>query len=109
MQSNAAAIILEVEPDDEGGTEERQLRARRIGFYKRLGAKIIDCAPQYRAPNLAGPGTVHFRLMWLPLTERTPAPTGTALRNCIINLYSQSYELAENDPIVKATLKSLTC
>jgi ribosomal protein S18 acetylase RimI-like enzyme len=108
-QSNAEAIILEVEPDDEGGAEERQLRARRIQFYQRLGAKLIDCALHYCAPNLAGVGTVNFRLMWLPLTERTAVPTGTSLRNCLINLYSQSYELAEDDPIVEATLNGLTC
>ncbi len=107
--SRASAIILEVEPDDEGAPDERQLRARRIGFYRRLGAKTVDCAPRYRAPNLAGPGTVNFRLLWIALSNSADVPTGAQLRDTLLNLYTQSYDLAPDDPLVVASIQDLVC
>ena len=47
-------MIFEVELPEEADGEERTLRERRIGFYLRNGASIVDCAPRYRTPNLAG-------------------------------------------------------
>lgn len=109
VNSHAVAIILEVEPDDEGAAEEQQLRTRRVGFYRRIGAKTVDCARNYRAPNLAGPGTVPFRLMWLPLTDQAVVPMGAKLKDCIVALYTQSYDLSPDDPLVMSTLRGLTC
>jgi ribosomal protein S18 acetylase RimI-like enzyme len=109
VNSHASAIILEVESEDEGKAEERQLRVRRIEFYRRIGAKMVDCARGYRAPNLAGPGTVPYRLMWLALAEQAVVPTGTRLKDCITALYIQSYGLSPDDPLIASTLKGLTC
>jgi hypothetical protein len=83
--SHASAVILEVDPDDEGTPEERQLHSRRIRFYRRVGAKMVDCAPHYRAPNLASAGTVNLRLMWIPLNDSADVPTGPQLRDVLLN------------------------
>lgn len=107
--ANASAIMIEVEPPDEGTPDEQRLRARRIGFYQRLGAKIIDCAPHYRAPNLAGAGTVNFKLLWIPLSDSAVVPMGQQLHDLVLQLYVQSYDLAPNDPLVVASLQDLAC
>ena len=49
---NASGIILEVESDE--CDKDRALRERRIAFYKRNGATIVECATHCRTPNAAG-------------------------------------------------------
>lgn len=109
LKTNAGgtAIILEVESLDEGTLDEQRLRGRRIEFYRRLGAKVIDSVPRYRAPNLAGTGTLNFKLMWLPLTDSANIPTGEQLKQLVLQIYLQSYHLTPDDPLVLASLQDL--
>jgi ribosomal protein S18 acetylase RimI-like enzyme len=94
-----SGIVLEVENENEGDADERQLRQRRIGFYERLGAHIMATPTHYRMPNLAGGDPIEMKLMWLPI--RAGAPNGDALRALVREIYRTSYQLADDHSLVR--------
>lgn len=104
-----AGLILEVDPPEASSGTERDLRRRRIGFYQRNGASVIDCAPAYRAPNLETEGTLPYVLMWRPAIRSAGPPTGEFLRSLVKALLTESYELDPNDPLVLQVLDDLAC
>lgn len=106
----AEGIILEVQSDDDGTAAERDLRKRRIGFYKRNGGHVVDCAPHFRAPNMIpGSEPLHEKLMWIPLNEHTKTPRGAKLRECVIGLYTHDYGRSADDELLKGVLEKLNC
>ena len=107
----ADGIFLEVESDDvDTATDaERYLRKRRIAFYTRNGAAIVDCAPRYRVPSLVGGDPLKMKIMWLPLRESAAPPHGQQLRECIIGSFTLDYGLPADDPLLIAVLKDLAC
>ena len=104
---NVSGILLEVESDDVGDEDEKRLRKRRIQFYSRNGARLLECAPLYRTPNLAGQGFLDMKLMWMPFDETQSALSGNKLRDCICKIYSHCYGRPANDPLVQTTLRHL--
>ncbi len=108
-QSPASGIVFEVDQPDSADGEERRLRQRRIEFYKRNGAVLVECAPTYRAPNLEQEGTVPSSLMWLPLSLRIRSLSGNLLKKCVLAMLTQSYELRLNDPLVHQVISELIC
>ena len=102
-----AGIALEVESDEHGPAEERELRARRIGFYLRNGAQVISSVTDYQMPNLAGPGGLPMKLLWIPLKPGADAPEGASLRQLVLNIYRFAYQLEDDDALVRQTLRSL--
>jgi GNAT superfamily N-acetyltransferase len=106
----AEGVLFEVERPHDATGAERELRERRISFYLRNGATIVECAPNYRAPDLAdGAKTVPFTLMWLPLAAGAPVPTGSLLRRCVVAVLTQAYGLDPADPLVGAVATDLAC
>ena len=107
----ADGIFWEVESDDAdaGTAAEIELRQRRIAFYARNGAAIVECAPRYRVPSLTGGEPLKMKIMWLPLRESADVPTGTKLRECIIGSFTRDYGLPADDPLLLAVLKDLVC
>ena len=104
-------VVLEVEPAWEVEGEQRALRERRIGFYVRHGAELVECAPRYRTPDLEHEGrTVAYTLLWMPLDDVAPRPLrGEALRDCVRAMLTQSYELDPEDPLVQEAVRDLAC
>jgi GNAT superfamily N-acetyltransferase len=116
----ARGYILEVELPDAPTGPGADLPRRRIGFYQRNGASLIECAPAYRAPDATGSGTVPYLLMWLPVapspapavsatSSSTTAPTGELLHDLVNAILTESYELDPDDPLVAAVLADLVC
>lgn len=101
---NASGLIFEVESDDYGTEQERQLRKRRIQFYRKNGADLIERAPLYSIPNLAGEGVIRMKLMWIPLTTSIESLTKHKLKDCIRSIYKQSIGLSADDPFLQAVL-----
>lgn len=97
----AIGLILEVESDDEGDADERALRARRIAFYQRNGARVIDDARDYRVPLADRPGTMRMKLLWLPLVASTAAPRGENLRECVTGILAKSYGMNAEDALAQ--------
>jgi ribosomal protein S18 acetylase RimI-like enzyme len=113
-QSRAAAgppdgVVLEVEPAGEAVGAERDHRTRRIRFYERGGATVVDCAPRYRVPNLAEPGLVWFSLMWLTLSEAGPQLRGERLRDVVTAMMTQGYGLDQDGQLVRSVVADLPC
>ena len=107
----AEGVLFEVERPQDAIGAEREVRERRIAFYLRNGTTIVECAPDYRAPDLADDGkTVPYSLMWLPLAAGAPpAPAGSLLRRCVVAVLTQSYELDPDDQLVVAVADGIAC
>ncbi|MGW6280052.1 GNAT family N-acetyltransferase [Kribbella sp. NPDC055071] len=98
-------VILEVEePDEAGDSEERIIRQRRIAFYERLGAELVENV-EYVVPDLTGSGTEELRLMWLDPAR--PKLDRSELRRLLPALYCEGYELPRDHHLLAAALKSL--
>jgi GNAT superfamily N-acetyltransferase len=104
----AAGIIFEAESVEHGCSEERALRQRRLDFYRRHGALLIEGAPNYRGPDLSGPGEIHYALMWIPFVPGEQAPSGRRLHDLVRALLVQGYGLEAIAPLVKAVLDDLS-
>jgi ribosomal protein S18 acetylase RimI-like enzyme len=107
--SPASGIVFEVDQPDLAESEERRLRQRRIEFYKRNGAVLVECAPTYRAPNLEHEGTLPSSLMWLPLDPQIRRLGGDLLKKCVLAILMGSYELRSDDPLVHEVISELIC
>jgi GNAT superfamily N-acetyltransferase len=102
-------IVWEVEVPDEVGGDERELRRRRIEFYLRHGAGLVDCAPEYRAPSLSGAGPLRFLLMWLPGPAGPARLEGRPLSGIAGEILTWGYGLEARDPLVTSVLAGLSC
>jgi ribosomal protein S18 acetylase RimI-like enzyme len=98
----ASGIMLEVESDDWGTDEERELRSRRIGFYRRNGAVLLPLPSHLRVPGTSRTEDLYSKLMWLPLGD--PPPSGEKLGQCIRAFFAAAYGMPANDPYVVAAL-----
>jgi ribosomal protein S18 acetylase RimI-like enzyme len=105
-RENASGLILEVESDGVGSETEREVRRARIAFYRRNGAHMVDAVPRFLAPDLAEGGTLEMKLMWLPSGNGPSRLSGSELRTGIRGIYTQSYGLPPDDPLVESTLSS---
>ena len=98
-------LIFEVEdPDDATDPAEREIRRRRIAFYQRLGATLVDHV-HYVVPDVIGSRTEPLLLMWHDPTRATlDVPT---LVNLLEALYCEGYGLSPDHDLLTAALKSL--
>lgn len=109
-EEDIQGMILEVESDEYGDDAEQKLRSRRIEFYKRNGAEVIECARAYCAPDLSRKGVVTpMKLMWLPIKDKATPPRGVLLKNCIRAIFMQSYGRPVDDPLLRKILHQLVC
>lgn len=105
----AFGFIFEVEDPDDDQTTDRDIRRKRIEFYRRNGARIVECASSYVMPNLTGEGVLRMRLMWIPFTEEVGEMSGLRLRSCVTQIYTQAYGREKDDPLLKSALDNLAC
>jgi len=102
---SAIGLLFEVEPDDEGDDAERNLHARRIEFYRRHGARVIQAAINYRVPLADREGTMRMKLLWLLIAENANAPRGDKLRRCIYGIFQKSYGIGLKNSLVQSVLR----
>ncbi len=103
----AEGFVLEVDDPEEEDLpqEEARIREQRVQFYLRLGARFLPVA-DYRVPFVTGEGEERLRLMWAPLGRDHESLPGS-LRDLVLAVYEEGYELPPNDPLVVAALDSL--
>jgi len=106
-EGQVSGLLIEVDPEEAQDDRDLRVAARRIEFYERLGAQVVDGAAGYRAPNLAGEGSLAMQLMWLPLRSPGQELKGEKLRTCVAALLVEGYGLQETDPLVQDVLRSL--
>ncbi len=105
----ADILLGEVERPQDAEGAERRVRERRLRFYERHGALAVKCAPAYRAPNLAGRGTVAYLLFWIPLGKEAAEPIGTRLRYAVSGIFEKGYARTRDDALLRDVLDDLTC
>jgi GNAT superfamily N-acetyltransferase len=103
-----SGLLFEVETEDAGSDAERPIRRRRIEFYQRHGAHVVQGAPAYRAPNFAGEGTIPYRLMWIPIRSEVQTLAGPSLGQAVVSIFRQCYERSADDPLLRSVLEDLT-
>ncbi len=106
-QGNVSGLLIEVDPEEAEDDRDLRMALRRIRFYERLGAQTVAGTAGYRAPNLAGEGSLAMQLLWLPIGNSEQRLEGEKLRSCVAALLVQGYGLAEGDPLVQNALQSL--
>ena len=87
-ETPTTAIVWEVDPPDNDADDN----ARRIRFYERFGAHLIEQSKVYAIPNYyKGSGTLPLRLMWRPLQSDQDQPTKSTLIALITDIYEVEY------------------
>jgi len=104
-REGAKELLLEVESDEAGPPEERALRRRRIGWYRRNGVRRLEGVPPLRMPSMADDGVVETKLMWLPLREGAAEPVGERLRACLVALFTEGYHTPPDHPLLREALR----
>ena len=104
---NAEGILLEVEPMEGAPPDEVAIRERRIKFYLRNGASIIDGAASYCMPNLSGSGILPMKLLWIPVGTTKSIISGEKLKECILSIYSDVYGRSHDSSLVMSILDGL--
>lgn len=97
------AMLLEIEAVAEASLDPSDPRRRRLAFYQRHGARLLDFP--YRAPDLSDPQaeqSLAMDLLWLPCTDQAPVPSRDELRICVRSIYLGDYGLSHDHPLVTA-------
>ena len=105
--SNAVGIILEVEPPDETSGEEKEIRQRRIWFYRRNGAQMVMDRGAYQMPNLANDGSIPMHLMWLPIHAGDRPQANLSLSGLFSLIFAETYGGTKNDALLHAIIHEL--
>jgi hypothetical protein len=100
-------LILEVEPPEVAGGEEREIRLRRIRFYQRNGALMVRDGDAYRMPNLACEGSLPMRLMWLPINADCKPPVSWNISDLITLIFTETYEGEKNKALLHIIIEGL--
>jgi GNAT superfamily N-acetyltransferase len=100
-------LIFEVESPGVTSDAEQDLRKRRIDFYRRNGAILIDDHGGYRMPDLSGPGSQAMNLMWLPVRSGEVWNDEIGLEGLIHLIFKMIYGRETNDPLLINILKGL--
>jgi GNAT superfamily N-acetyltransferase len=91
-------LILEV--DDPRFGENKVERQRRVGFYQRLGAKIMKDV-QYFLPPFSSDVPTEMILMMLP-APKGMIIEGAVVRNMIQKIYKELYDRGPDDRLLKS-------
>lgn len=86
--TNISAVVWEVDPPERAGDNNQ----RRIQFYERLGAYLIEQSKHYGMPNyFKGSGMLSLRMMWKPFRSNHIQPTKSELIAFITDIYEIEY------------------
>ena len=98
----SSGMIWEVEiPELAKTADERDGRRKRIRFFERLGASVMEA--QYEQPPVDGKGTVPMHLMFKPAESALPDAAKT--RSLVDAMYKEKYE--RQNGIDAQTIKEL--
>lgn len=109
VQRHSTWLLFDVEdPDDRAASAgERAERERRVRFYQRLGASLLDVSG-YQPPAHGEPGAtvIPLRLMAARLgAAESPQPERPELADMVRAVYSGRYGAGPESPLVAATLR----
>jgi len=91
-------LLLEVDDDREGDAQHQATCARRIGFYRRLGAQLLENV-RYCFPSAYGP-PLPMRLMAYSLRPNV-ALTSDALRSAVREVFEEIHGRRRDDELLR--------
>lgn len=101
----ARLMLIEVDEPEVG--PDREVRLRRMAFYRRLGACEL-VGVRHRLPPSAGEVPVEMRLMAIGLQGVLPDPFSRAIvADVITGIFVDLYHLSEADPLLSSVLSGL--
>lgn len=104
----ARALIWEVQSPADASGEAQRLRERRIAFYLRNGARLVEEGGVYRMPDIFGrTESIPMRLMWLPLRPGNALPHGENIPRLFELIYWNVYTRSRRDPLLRALIQQL--
>ncbi len=104
----AKALIWEVESPADASGEAQRLRERRIAFYLRNGARLVEDHGVYRMPDVfQRTKSIPMRLMWLPLQPGNALPHGANLPRLFELIYWNVYNRSRRDPMLRSLIQQL--
>lgn len=106
-RKNILGMLLEVEPIEGAPPDEARIRERRVHFYLKHGAIIVNEALSYCIPNLSGAGSIPMKLLWIPGYTTKSTISGKNLKECIISIYTDIYGTDQNNILLKSILDGL--
>lgn len=104
----AQALIWEVESPADSSGEVKHLRERRIQFYLRNGARLVEEHGVYRMPDISGrTESLPMRLMWLPLTKDKVLPYCNNIPRLFELIYWNVYGRNKRDSLLQKLIQAL--
>lgn len=103
LKSRQIHLIIEVE-DPQYSSNFKQ-GERRIAFYRRLGAKILENVPYLLAP-FAGETPTKMKLMIWP-DYGQPCLSGALLTELIYDIYQNLYDRDRDDPFLNSFINDI--
>lgn len=103
----AGARMMLIEVDEPEVGPDREMRLRRMAFYRRLGAREL-VGVRHRLPPSAGEVPVEMRLMAIGLDGPLPEPVaGAIVRDVIAGIFVDLYHLPADDPLLRSVLSGV--
>jgi ribosomal protein S18 acetylase RimI-like enzyme len=103
LRGRSQYLLLEVEDPNLGF--DRELKQRRIDFYRRLGAKQMKNV-RYILPPLSGGESTDMILMLAPEYPGNRI-AGEQVKQLITQLYIKFYERRLDDPLLRSSLQTI--
>jgi GNAT superfamily N-acetyltransferase len=99
-------FLCEVEDPKNGSEQEQETRQRRVYFYRKNGAKILKHV-QYVLPPLQGNTPTDMILLVISKNDRMVWLAGDAIKEAVVQIYSELYGRNESDPLLAPVLASI--
>lgn len=99
-------FICEVDDPKIGNAQEQETRQRRVYFYRKNGAKILKHV-RYILPPFQGNTPTDMVLLVLSQNDRMLWLAGEAVKEVIVQIYSELYGRNETDPLLAPILESI--
>jgi GNAT superfamily N-acetyltransferase len=99
-------FLCEVEDPKVGSDKEQETRQRRVYFYRKNGAKILKHV-HYVVPPLQGNTPTGMILLVISKNDRMVWLAGGAIREAIVQVYSELYGRDESDPLLAPVMASI--
>jgi hypothetical protein len=99
-------LLCEVEDPKTGSEQEQETRQRRVYFYRKNGAKILKHV-RYLLPPLQGNTPTDMILLVISKNDRMVWIAGDAIKEAIVQIYSELYGRDETDPLLSPVMESI--
>jgi hypothetical protein len=99
-------FLCEVEDPKTGTDPEQETRQKRVYFYRKNGAKILKHV-RYLLPPLQGNTPTEMILLVISQSNRLLWLAGDAIKEAVVQIYSELYGRDESDPLLAPAIDSI--